>query len=426
MTAPRPLPFDIIALLNGSEQGMPKARFQDPKLQQNGNGSWYIRPWVDAVTITGGPKRVKRQIVLGPSTMGKREAIAKKNQVMATINNSRYVVQSQVKFGDFLDNYIKSYLDRPGVLKSTTQAAYMSHIRVHIRPTWGELQMSEITTRRLDEWMAALTKAGLSYNARHDLLTMMSGIFTKAEDWGVWDQRNPCKGVTVGRNLPVREKRMLTDQQIRLLLAALPEDVRLMAEIALFCTLRVSEIMGLQWKHIDFEQGCIHVRQRMSNDGELAEPKTLKALRDPQMGHLAERLKAFKYAGVAGNAAPGTASVSGTTTRQHQIPGPDDFVFRFPSRSGGWLGSNDLVKKYLKPAAKAIGIDYDGFAWHSLRRQAVTNYNSSLGVTQAMNLAGHSTVAMSSLYTLSDAQAANAAVRAFQQRIAGNAEGGIQ
>jgi len=425
VTAPRLLSGDaIMRLLNGSEREMPRQRCQNPTLRQRKDGLWYILPWVDVRDGCGGTVRMKKRIVLGPLT--KREAIIKRNQVMETINNSKLVLQSQIKFGYFLDNYyIKSYLDRPGVLKSTTQAAYMSHIRVHIRPTWGEMQMSEITTRRLDDWMAALTKAGLSYNARHDLLTMMSGIFTKAEDWGVWDQRNPCKRVTVGRNLPVREKRMLTDQQIRLLLAALPDNgVRLMAEIALFCTLRVSEIMGLQWKHIDFENGCIHVRQRMSNDGELAEPKTRKALRDPQMGHLAERLKAFKYAGVAGNAAPGTAPVSGIATRQHQTA--DDFVFRFPSRNGGYLGSNDLVKKYLKPAAKAIGIDHNGFAWHSLRRQAVTNYNSSLGVTQAMNMAGHSTVAMSALYTMSDADAANAAVRAFQERIAGEPTGGVQ
>jgi integrase len=78
------------------------------------------------------------------------------------------------------------------------------------------------------------------------------GIFTQASKWGYWQEKNPAIDGYVGKQRAVREKRKLTDEQTRQLLDALPEDVRLICMMALFCTLRISEVLGLQWKHIDW------------------------------------------------------------------------------------------------------------------------------------------------------------------------------
>jgi phosphoserine phosphatase len=45
-------------------------------------------------------------------------------------------------------------------------------------------------------------------------------------------------------------------------LALLPEDVRLMVHIALFCGLRVSEILGLREKDLNFEKKVIQIESR--------------------------------------------------------------------------------------------------------------------------------------------------------------------
>ena len=50
---------------------MPRQRYQDPKIQRNKNGSYYIRPWVDVIGETG-LVRQKKTIVLGPETLGAR------------------------------------------------------------------------------------------------------------------------------------------------------------------------------------------------------------------------------------------------------------------------------------------------------------------------------------------------------------------
>lgn len=53
----------------------------------------------------------------------------------------------------------------------------------------------------------------------------------------------------------------------------------------------MSEILGLQEKHLDFANGTILVRQRYYR-GDLDEVKNQKARRDVPMGYLADSLKA--------------------------------------------------------------------------------------------------------------------------------------
>src|SRR4051794_33307014 len=81
-----------------SDDSMPRQRFQDPKIQQSKNGSYFIRPWVDIVTSTG-LKRKKKTVPLGPGNIGKRGAAARKNEVMGIVNRADYVIQSQIPFG---------------------------------------------------------------------------------------------------------------------------------------------------------------------------------------------------------------------------------------------------------------------------------------------------------------------------------------
>ncbi len=52
----------------------------------------------------------------------------------------------------------------------------------------------------------------------------------------------------LGQHAPIGKK--LAPADTRRLLLALPEDVRLIIMAALFCTLRISEVLGLQWRHL--------------------------------------------------------------------------------------------------------------------------------------------------------------------------------
>jgi integrase len=118
----------------------------------------------------------------------------------------------------------------------------------------------------------------------------MSSIFDRAERWGHWKDRNPVDAVTTPKIVMVRERKKLTSEQTLKLLIELPHEVRLIVETALFCTLRISEVMGLQWKHLDLGAGVLSVRQRYWR-GDVDSPKTQGSTRDIPMGYLAQELR---------------------------------------------------------------------------------------------------------------------------------------
>ena len=374
---------------------MPRQRYQMPSVKKTAASKpqWYIRPWVDLLTNEGKLHRQPKRIYLGPvAEMGKRQAQAKRNQIMATINRADYVIQSQIRFSDFLDQYIEAHVLKEDNLAASTRQKYLTHIRNHIRPAFGDLMLCEIDTKRIDAWLEVKTKAGLSWATRTDLRNILSNVFTKADDWGYWQDRNPVQRVTVGRKRAVREKRKLTDEKQRLLLNTLPGDVRDIIEMALFFTLRISEILGLQGKHLDFTARMVRVRQRYYR-GDLDEVKNQRAVRDIPMGYLVEKL------------------------RRKCTGDPERFVFSVKTKYGECRDDRDINRHFLRPAAKALGIYYRGFGFHAFRREAITALSADSDPFQALRTAGHTKVDMSLLYTLTDSERQKKAIKQHQERI---------
>ena len=374
-------------------------RNQNPSLRKTTgkNPRWYIRPYVDQLQADHSIKRVKERIYLGScAEMTKRQAGTEAARAMATLNDRKGVVLAQLNFGQFLDEYVKNYVLKPDNLASSTQEKYCSHIENHIRPAFGEFIMGELTTKRNEDWLFEKAKAGLSWATRTDLRNILSGIFTQAKRWGYSFEKNPAADVRVGKQRAAREKRKLTDEQTRELLDALPEDVRLISMVALFCTLRISEVLGLQWKYVDWVRGLILVRQRYYR-GDLDEPKTRKAKRDVPLGDLINHLRSIW---------PGEGH-------------DEDFVFSVKTSRGVCRDDRDINQHFLRKTAKALGLYWPGFGFHAFRREAITAISASAGVGQAMNAAGHTKPDMSQEYTLSDHAEQERAVRAFQERILG-------
>ena len=376
-------------------------RAQNPKLQvtRARNPQWYIRPYVPVLTADGVRPRQQRIFLGLCSQVTKREAILAKNQLMDKINRRQMVVQSQMKFSDFLDHYESQYVLTEDNLSASTQQKYLSHIKNHIRPAFGELRMAEVTTIAIDGWLTVKMRDGMSWATRMDLRNILCGIFTQARKWGVWKEHNPALDANVGRRRSAREKRKLSLEQTRMLLGSLQEDVRLICMVALFCTLRISEVLGLMWKHVDWSRGKLLVRQRFYRGNLDDLTKTPKSRRDVSLGILIEKLREI-------------------------YPGPghdEEFILSVKTRWGGGRftrDDRDINQHFLRPAAKALGIFYTGFGFHAFRREAVTEYGAQ-DPLQAMKMAGHGGAKMTELYTLPDDQRQEEAVLRFQEKVLG-------
>lgn len=233
---------------------------------------------------------------------------------------------------------------------------------------------------------------GLAWWTRNDLKGIISGIYTKASDWGYWSDKNPVLRTTLGRKRAKRLKLILSDEQFARLLNELREDVRLMVETAISTGMRVSEIIGLKWRCVDLDRGLIRVEERYYR-GDTDEPKSERSHRILSLGVLLEDYRSWK---------PGTA-------------GPDDYVFH---RAGKPMDDRQLLRNELRPAAKRLDIHFPGFGWHTFRRQNLTLIQEEgASPFEAQAQAGHSKPVMTSAYTLVGLDRREKAVRKVQLRL---------
>ena len=310
-----------------------------------------------------------------------------------------------INVGRFLDEYTARHVGR---LAASTRAKYYNHLRNHIRPAFEKLMLCDVQTLLVQKWLDAKAspgadgKLGLSWATPTDIRNILSSVFTKAIEWGRWKDQNPIEYVHCGRKRAVREKHKLTEEQTRRLPAALPYDLRIACCVSLFCTLRVSEVLGLQEKHLDLEAGAIRVQRRYYR-GDLDIVKSQKAERSLPMGYLSSDLKSL---------CKGDSERYVFQIETHPEWGNKTAISR---------DDRDLNQHFLRPAAVALGFYWKGFGFHALRREAITALNASLGVTPTMTMSGHNSLEQSADYTLADQVAQDVAVRARQEAIIGKA-----
>ena len=94
-----------------------------------------------------------------------------------------------------------------------------------------------------------------------DLRNIMSGIFSKAQEWEILPDTfaNPMRRVKLPRKWGVREKRILTEEQTARVLSRLEDPNPLICETCLDTGTRISEVTGLKVKHVDLDEGCIRI-----------------------------------------------------------------------------------------------------------------------------------------------------------------------
>ena len=374
---------------------MARREFQMPNvLRYEGRRPyWYIRYRRKVLVGKDQIEREEKWHKLGCcNEMTKREAQRLRDEIMRDVNREVYTLQSQVRFRDFVTVYKEQHVV---TLAPGPRQKYLSLLDNHIVPAFGKLRLCDIGTQEIQALINAKAEAGLSWWTRNDIKGIISGIFTKAEDWGYWENRNPASRVSLGRKRPKRQKRILTDDQLRELLAALPLFVRLMVELAVSTSMRISEILGLKWRYVDLERGLVHVEERYYR-GDTDEPKSERSRRSLPLGYLTEALRRHK---------PSKAS-------------PDDYVFH---KDGEPLDDRAILRDYIRPAAKRLGFYFEGFGWHSFRRQNLTLIQEE-GATafEAQAQAGHSRPGMTSDYTIVGLERREQAVRRVQERLLGD------
>jgi len=257
-----------------------------------------------------------------------------------------------VTVGALIDRFMEEYA--PKRCRAKTRRNYHSVFKNHIRPKWGCEFVQNVKTMAVENWLEAYPH---SQQVKSHVRNLMHNLFNAAIRWEMVE-RNPIDLVRQSKKR-LKRPRVLTPSEFKALFAQLVEPYRTMVLTVACLGLRVSELLGLQWGDIDFEDLTVRI-QRSVVEGEVSETKTEASEGTlPLDPNLAEALVAHKASSV--------------------YVADSDFVFAGHSGKPRW--KDCLLADYIKPAAARAGVG--NIAWHTFRHTYSTLVHA-LGATLAV------------------------------------------
>ncbi len=216
------------------------------------------------------------------------DADAARSEVVARKRRGERVAPSKLT----LMAYAPTWLDsQAGRLRPKTIATYEAHLRLHILPKLGRRRLPEVTTDDVASLSAEMQRAGFAAWTIKGALATLSGLMRHAARRGLISE-NPVARLERGERPTTteKEKRVLSADEIGLLLDAADEKYRALLATAVGTGLRLGELVGLRWQDVDLDAGFVHVRTQVDQKGRRGLPKTATAVRQvvlsPQLGRL--------------------------------------------------------------------------------------------------------------------------------------------
>jgi len=392
-----------------------KQRVQHPSVierKDRGQHYWYFRYRHDELLPNGTVRTRRKFHTIGPSrgdgAMGKKQAEIERDKFLADVNAAETRCEAAVAakqpievgailFGKLAALWLKDYAENPKVkLAQPTREKYRMRLDTHILPRWKDVRLGEMRAKEILDW---LQHECTSWHMMIDLRNIMSGIFSRAQEWEILPETfaNPMKRVKVGRKWTVRPERILDDDENAAVFARLEDPQLLICETCLDTGTRISEAVGLQLKHFDPKKGTIRIEQRHCR-GDVDEPKTKNSKRTLALGALVDRYQEWIAA--------------------KKITRPNDWIF-FQEEDRNKPMWDSGVRKALKIAAVDAGCDFPGFGLHSFRRANITMRQEEGGsAIEASKIAGHATVSQTGDYTVVQLKRQEELTRAIQDRVA--------
>jgi len=384
-----------------------KARVQHPEVKprkDRDGAPWVFRYRADEIQTDGSMKTLRKYQALGPSkgvgAITKRQAEIDRDKFMLKLNApSEEVAVQQIAstgvalFGEVARMYRDGYLARQNQIARPTREKEEFYIREYLVPKWGAVRLNQMQPKAVEDWLHTTFE---SWWTMHGVRAIMTRIFNYAEGHGLWEEgkRSPSSRAKLGKKRAKRERKILSFEETARVLARVEEPYKLVIEVCIATGARISEVLGLMWKHVNLATATIKVEQRIWHQ-EIGKPKSEDSRRVLGIGDLGARFSAM-----AGGCGTG-----------------DEFVFQQKRAPGKPLWDSG-VRDALHQAAEAEGCDFEGLGPHSFRRANIT-WRQQVGgsAIEASKIAGHSNLEMTGEYTFVTAERQNELTRLIQQKL---------
>lgn len=194
-----------------------------------------------------------------------------------------------IRFITFAEQWFSEYATTQ--LKESSRNRY-AHIAPEVYQALGNLKIDEITPRHIQTFLTSLQKRGnkktgkpLSARTIEYHLIFISVVMKYAVMMGLIKE-NPCSRVLKPKK-EQKEKQIYTLEEAQRFLDALNQNANLKYRafytLAVFSGFRLGEMLGLEWKDIDFQNQTIEIKRTSNYTTEKGQyddtPKTKKSAR---------------------------------------------------------------------------------------------------------------------------------------------------
>jgi integrase len=267
-----------------------------------------------------------------------------------------------------------------------TIETYQYHINNLILPRWENVIAEEMKPLAIRNWLYDLHDGDdYRWETCSKTAGIMSLVFDFVDHNELYSIRNPMNNVTI----PASEEehptiRLLTPEEVFSLMGRLPSPVNIAVLLVAATGLRVSECLGLRWRHVLWHDSKISIEQ-VFRRGEILNRTKTKASKAPvpMCEALAATLNELRH--------------------QTEYGKDEDFVFASPTLKGKQpLWGQTMNAQFVKPAAIELELVAEGehFGWHRFRHSLSTWANDTTkDITVSQTMLRHAKPDMTAVYT---------------------------
>lgn len=367
-----------------------RRRFQAGAVRKRGTRSpvWEGR-YYEPVLVAGKLKRVRRAVVLGLcSETTKGEAKRKFQALIRPLNDGVHSPAQAMTFVDFCGRWKKEILEN---YRPSTRYFYEATLDRWITPHFRDWPLGDIKTPDVQHFVNRFRE--YSQSVLKHLRATLSRLFATAVDWE-YLARSPVGGLKLPGGKPVERARILSSEEIRLLIKHLAEPYRTMTIIMAGTVIRESELLALKWADFDWLQRVITVRRSLYR-GNVDVAKSKKGSRDIPFGE---------------NVGGAVAALRNSFHNRGE--------FLFLTQRGKIC--NPRVVERLGFAPVIASLKLKPFTWRSFRRSGATVLHANqVPLKVQQDIMGHANPEMSLLYTEAELTLRRSAITLLEETVFG-------
>ena len=265
-----------------------KKNKKEPNLRRRSNGLWEARKQVNGNSV-----RV--------SGFDKEQVLAEFDKKVQEAENP-ILISSDITVNAFRNRWFNTF--KVPKIKATSVYPMTRRYERTFGERIGKRKLNSITYFDIQEAINGMMSDGIGVTTIKDALGSLRECFESAKNNGLI-AINPCFDIILPKKTDSKQRRFLTvDEQKKFLETAETEYVWYypMLKVMLLTGMRISEVGGLCWSDVDYENDIIHIRRALYSQYEYGErhlrfttTKTINSVRDiPMMADCKKMLKLQK------------------------------------------------------------------------------------------------------------------------------------